>query len=317
MKIDQVSVLSGRSANLLGKMLEIAPIFQYAEFRKDYSSAVNVPDKTSFSGSAARAENAALTKDNQSPSTTAVNLAMYGREIAIDDVRKLDSNVSGSPVGLQKFADRQLGAVGVKLAQEVQAHMLTGTAASYQMLGLSNFVKDAAAGGQTAALGFTAAEQAAMNQQVSLQLNTSANQDSFVETLYKALGDVPNANAILVNTNMGARLTTIAKRLGAAGETVNSFGVPVSTFNNVPIVVLPTGAIPQTESDGTNSDCTSLYVVRFAEELGVCFNTNSGFYFQDFQDYQTNPQGVARLQFFLNLIVERTDALRRLSRIRL
>ncbi|MEM4626460.1 MAG: hypothetical protein QXF70_03490 [Candidatus Bilamarchaeaceae archaeon] len=317
MKIDQISSLTGRSAGLLTKMLEIAPLFQYAEFRKDYSSARTIPDKTTFSGSAARAENAALAKDNQVPTTSTVNLALYGREIAIDDVRKLDVNISGSPVGLQKFADRQLSSLAVKLAQEIQNHMLIGSGASNEMLGLSYFVKDAAAGGQTAALGFTTAEQAAMNAQVGLQLNTTANQDSFIETLFKALGDVPNANAILVNTNLGARLMTIAKRLGAAGETVNSFGVPVTTFNNVPIVTLPTSAIPQNESDGTNTDCTSLYIVRFAEELGVCFNTNSGFYFQDFQDYQTYPQGVARMQVFLNLVVERTDALKRLSRIRL
>jgi len=185
------------------------------------------------------------------------------------------------------------------------------------MLGISNFVKDAASGGQTASLGFTTTEQAAMNSQVALQLNTTANQDAFLELLFKAIAGVPGSNALVCNANLAARLTTIAKRIGAAGESLNSYGVPVTTFNNVPIVALPTDAIPQTESDGTNSDCTSLYVTRFAEELGVAFNTNSGFLFQDFQDYQTEPQGVSRLQINLDLIVERTDALKRLSRIRL
>jgi len=199
----------------------------------------------------------------------------------------------------------------------LQADMFIGTGVAPRMLGISNFIKDAPAAGQTPALGFTADEQAAMNTQVGLKLDTTANQDAFVEILFKELSKVPGANAIVCNVNLAARLTTIAKRIGAAGESLSSFGIPVNTFNNVPIVALPTDAIPQNESDGTNTDCTSLYILRNAEELGVAFNTNSGLQFQDFTDYQTSPQGVARLQINLNLVVERTDAIRRLSRIRL
>ncbi|MCS7054451.1 MAG: hypothetical protein NZM09_12080 [Ignavibacterium sp.] len=317
MKIDQISSLTGRAANLLSKMLELAPLLQYAEFRKDYSTGINVPDKSTFTGSAARAVNAPIQKDNQTPNPVTVSLALYGRELGVDDLYKKDAELSGSPNGLMRWLDRQLSALAVKLANEIQVDMIQGTGTSNRMLGLGNFVKDAAAGGQTAALGFTAAEQAAMNTQVSLQLNTTANQDSFIETLFKKLAEVPGANAIICNANLASRLTTIAKRLGAAGESINTFGVPVTTFNNVPIVSVDTNTITQTESDGTNNDCTSLYIVRFAEELGVAFSTNSGFYFQDFQDYQSSPAGVSRMQFFLNLVVERNDALRRLSRIRL
>lgn len=317
MKIDQVSQLTGRAANLLAKMVEISPLLQYAEFRKDFSTGVTVPDKSTFSNSAARAVNAPVQKDNQVPLPTLLALALYGREIGVDDIYKADAQLSGSPLGLLRFLDRQLGALAVKLANEIQVDMIQGPGASNRMLGMSGLVKDALAAGQTPALGFTADELAAMNTQAALQLNTTATQDAFVELLYKQLASVPGANAILCNANLAARLTTIAKRLGAAGETINGFGVPATTFNNVPIVALDVNTITQTETDGTNTDCTSLYVVRFSEELGVCFNTNSGFYFQDFQDYQTLPQGVSRMQFFLNLVVERADALKRLSRIRL
>lgn len=317
MKIDQISNLTERAAGLLAKMVEIAPIFQFAEFRNDFSTALNIPDKSIFSGSANRAVGSSFVKDLQSPNPTAVTLKSYGREVAVDDLYKADAKLTGSPVGLQKYLDRQLASAALKVASEVQSHMFVGTGSSPEMLGISNFVKDAASGGQTASLGFTTTEQAAMNSQVALQLNTTANQDAFLELLFKAIAGVPGSNALVCNANLAARLTTIAKRIGAAGESLNSYGVPVTTFNNVPIVALPTDAIPQTESDGTNSDCTSLYVTRFAEELGVAFNTNSGFLFQDFQDYQTEPQGVSRLQINLDLIVERTDALKRLSRIRL
>lgn len=317
MRIDQASYLTGRSAGILSKILEVTPLFQYAEFRKDPSEYGNIPDKSTFSGSAARAEGSAAQKDAQVPTPAYKKLSIYEREITIDNLRKLDSRITGSPNGLKLFGDRQLNALAVKLAQEVQIEMIQGTDASNRMLGIGNFVKDAAAGGQTAALGFTTAEQAAMNVQIALQLNTTANQDTFVESLFKQLASVPGANAIICNANLGARLTTIAKRLGAAGETLNSFGIPVNTFNNVPICVVDTNTITQTESDGTNSDCTSMYIVRFAEELGVCFVSNSGFYFEDFPEDVQNPDMKARLGFYLNLAVERSDALRRLSRIRL
>jgi hypothetical protein len=317
MKIAEVSNLSGRAQNLLAKMVVNAPIFQYAEFKLDPSTYLNFKDSDTFTSTAARAENADAQKDEQTPASALLSLALYSRETSIDDVRKLDANVGYAPAALKMMSDRRLGGLAVKLATEVQDHMFTGTNSSYQMLGMANFVKDAAHSGQTATLGFTTAELAAMNKQVSLQLNDSTNQNEFLEDVERYIGEVPGANAIICNTNLGARLTTIAKRLGAAGETVNSFGVPVQTVNGIPIIKVPTTAIPQTESDGSNSDCTSLYIVRFAEELGAAFSTNSGFYFQDFQDVQGSPEGKARLQFFLNLSVERTDALRRLSRIRL
>jgi len=317
MKIDQISKLTGRSAGLIDKMLTIAPLFQFAEFRLDASEYGNIPDKSTFTGSAARAEGATAQKDAQVPAPNYRKLSIYERELTVDNLRKLDQYVTNSPKMLQTFADRQLAALAIKLAREVETEMIQGTDASSRMLGVSNFVKDAVAGGQTAALGFTNAEQAAMNTQVALQLNTTANQDAFLELLYKELANVPGANAIICNTNIGARLTTIAKRTGAAGESISSFGYPVTTFNNVPIVTLSTSAITQAESDGTNSDCTSVYIVRFAEELGVCFVSNSGFYFEDFPTDVSAPDVKARLGFYLNLAVERQDALKRLSRIRL
>ncbi len=317
MKIDQVSRLTGRAAETLAKIVEVNPLFQFAEFRQEASEYGNIPDKSAFSGTAARAEGSDAQKDAQVPVPAYKKLAIYDREISIDNLRKLDANITGSPLGLKRFMQRQLSALAVKLGSEVQKDMIAGTDAANQMLGISNFVKDANAAGQTAALGFTTAEQAAMNQQVALQLNTTANQDAFLELLYNAIAAVPGANTLIMNTNLAARLTTIAKRIGASGETLNSFGVPVKTFNGVPICALDTATITQTETDGSNADQTSLYVVRFAEELGVAFGTNSGFYFEDFPEDVKSPDAKARIGFYLNLIVEKANAMKRLSRIRL
>lgn len=317
MNIAQISNLAGRGAGLLTNMLTVAPLLQQAEFKLDASTHLVVADKDTHTGSAARAEGATLQRDAQAPSPVSRNLALYGREISVDDVRKMDVNVGIAPAGLRLFADRRVNGLGGKLAVEVQDDMLQGTDASNRMLGLATFVLDAAAGGQTSRLGFTTAELAAMNTQISLQLNSDANQKAFVESLEKEIAKVPGANALLMNVNLAARLSTIARTIGAAGETRNTFGTALPTFDSIPMIKLPTTALPQTESDGTNSDCCSMFIVRFTEELGVAFSTNSGFLFTDFDESEVGPRGISRLQFFLNLTVERTDAMRRLSRIRL
>lgn len=317
MNIAQISNLTGRGAGLLSRMLEIAILLGFADFKLDASTHMVSKDSDTHTGSAARAENATGQRDAQKPTLTSRNLALYTREVSVDDVRRMDVNVGMAPTALKLFADRRLNGLAGKLADEICTDMLTGTDADNRMLGLLEFVKDAAAAGQTARLGFTAAELADMNLYINYVLDTTANQDKFVELLMKEMANVPGANAILCNTNLAARLTTIARRIHAYGSTINDFGQPVDTFNNVPIVPLKPAAISQTQSDGVNNDCTSLMIVRFAEDLGTTFSTNSGFYFTDFENIDTTPEGVARLQFFLNLTVERQDALRRISRIRL
>lgn len=315
MKIQQLSNLSGRAANMLFNVTQLHPLFDAAEFRYDPSYFPNVPDKSTFSSSAARAENAAPVKDSAVPNPTGVNQASYTREVGIDNKRRLD--YKSDSAGLANYGDRQLINLFQYIAGEVQDDMTGGTGASYHMLGLSSFIKDAAYGGQTAALGFTQAEQAAMNTQVALKIDSATTQAEFLELLDKEILNVPGANAIIVNRQTKARLTTVARKLSLLDQTLNYLGVPVPSYNGIPIIGVPSTAIPQTESDGSNSDCTSLYIVRFAESQGVCFATNSGFAFQDFPDYQSTSELVARLEINLNLVVERTDAVKRLSRIRL
>jgi hypothetical protein len=317
MLIHQISQLTGRSAALLAKVLELMPIFQVAEFRNEPSYFANFPDKSTFSGSAARAENQPLARDAQRPAPAPVNQALYGRELAIDDLRIQDARILSSPDLLKNFSQNQLLSLMIQLFGEVENDLIQGTGLNNQMLGLFNFVKDAAAGGQTAALGFTGAEQAAMNYELGLKLDNIDDQDAFVELIMRKLVEVPGANAILVNSFLGARMTMIAKRKGMLGTTDTNFNVPIDTWAGRPLVILPGNAITQTETDGLNNDCTSLAIVRFSEALGVCYGTNSGFLFTDFPETDVQPNQIARLQLFTNLVVEKSNAFRRISRIRL
>lgn len=316
MNIAQIGNLGPRGQELLSTIIAQYQIFRVAEFRLDASTHMQSVDKQTATGSAARAEGGAVQKDQQTPVTEAKSLQLYTREVAIDKVRTQDK-VLGLGSDYQKlFADRRMDGNVLSLAQEIQNHMFAGTFTSNVMLGILELIKDAAAAGQTARLGFTTAELEAMRTQISLQLNTTANQDAFIEKLEEELSNVPGANAIIVNGKLGARLTTIAKRLHSYSQSVDQFGFPVETYNNVPIIRVPTTAISQTMTDGVNTDNTALVVARFAESQGYCFSTNSGFLYQDFGEVE-GANNVAQANLFLSTTVEKQNAVKVLYRIRL
>ncbi|KAB2967519.1 hypothetical protein [Zoogloea sp.] len=323
MNIAQISSLTGRGAGLLAAMIEAAPLLSVAEFQEEASDHLLATGRETKSGSGVRNEGDTANRTAVTPDVTPRKLRLYSREVAVDNVRRQDAirGVS-APQGLKNFYDNQLKVEALGIAEEFQDEALAGTdttngGGKYRMLGFSEFIKDANAAGQTSRFGFSTSDLAAMNSQLSLKLDTDANKSAFVEALMKLIAQVPGANAILVNPNLSARMTTIGKQLGAAGESVTSFGTKVKTFDGKALVELPTSAIPQNESDGTNSDCTSLYVVRFAEGTGAAFTTNSGFLFTDFEETSQLPSGIARLEMFVNLAVLKRNAVRRMSRIRL
>lgn len=318
MLISQISKLSGRGAGLLAKMLEIAVIFQFIQFKIAASTAIHVKEGLAQTGTAARAEGQTPVSDGQVPITSIIDLAKYTREITVDNVRLLDVAAGTiTPQGLANFYNRRIAQFGVVMIEEIQKHLFQGSGAANEMLGLLTFLKDADAAGQTARLGFTAAELADMNVRANLTLDTTANQDALVELLIKNIAKVPGANAVICNETLGARLTMIAKRLGAAGETINDFGTSVQTINGKKIITVPEECMTTTESDGTHADCTSLLIARFAEELGTAVNTNSGLVYTDFDQNSVLAGAKARIEFYGNLAVERADSLRRISRIRM
>jgi hypothetical protein len=322
MKITQISSLSGRAAGLLAKMIELAPLFRFAEFKLDPSTFLVNKEGLVQTGSAARVIGQPAVADAQSPNTALAALCAYTREITVDEMYLADANVGTSPQALKMINDRKLNLFVVALAQEIQHDMTLGSGIAPHMLGLLNFVLDAAAGAQIARLGFTQAELAAMNVNVGAGANGSLqlvedNYSEFLETLEKQISLVIGANALICNTNLAARITTIARQKHIYGQINDAFNNVVDTILGVPICKLQPADMPSTETDGVNNDCTSLHIVRFAEELGMSYSTNNGFTFTDFPESEITPQSKARMSFHLQLSPEMANSYKRLSRIRL
>lgn len=316
--IAQVSQLGNtRGQALLGAILIAVPKLRFAQFKLDTARYDLYPDRDITGSTSARAINAALGLDTYKPSSASGDQKAYGFEVGIDDLYKGDLNVTGAPAGLVRQLEGRLKRLAVKVAEDVEADTIRGMGTDNSMIGLAGFIKDAAAAGQVGRFGFTQEEIAGLLTQVGFKLDTVENQNLFVEMLMRDIASVPGANAIEMNSSLLARMTTIALRLGAAGETRDSFGKPVTTFNNIPMVPVSNRGIGCDESDGTNTDCTSLYIVRYEEDNGVSISTNSGFKFDDFEEEEGIPAGKSRLQFFGDLNIQNLKCLRRMSRIRL
>lgn len=318
MNIAQIGNLGPRAQALLSLILAQVQIFRVAEFRLDASTHLQSVDKQTSTGSAARAEGAdTVQSDKQAPTTEAKSLNLYSREVSIDKVRTQDKVLGLGSEYQRLFADRRMDGNVVALAEEIQKHMFNGTLTSNQMLGILELIKDADAAGQTARLGFTQAELAAMKSRVELKIDTTDNQYAFVEKLEEELANVPGANAIILNSKLGARFSTISKKLGMYGVTTDNFGFPIETYQgDKQIIRVPVDAISNTMSDGINADCTALVIARFAESQGVCYSTNSGFLYQDFGEVE-GSSNKAQADMFLSTTVEKQNAVKALYRIRL
>lgn len=329
MKIGQISRVVGNTqrADLLSALAYIIkkyPFFGAAEFSEEpYSYDVyNVQGDIGSANGSRRAIDAAAGSDTFEPSKESGTQRAYSFEFGIDKAYLNDLNVGITAEGLKRQINARQLRNFMRVAYDVLYDMVNGDGvlSNKQILGFKNLIKDvAASSGQTAAFGFTQAEIHASLHQFAMQLDVSDEGvlRVFDEELRKVLGLIEGDPVLVMNPYMAARMTTIAKKLGAYTQGTNDFGMPYEKFGNAAIVPVPLTVLPQTESDGSNSDCSSIYAVEFNEVDGVRYATNTGFEFQNFEWTEAKPSGKTRVDFIGNLKLEDIKKIHRVSRLRL
>jgi hypothetical protein len=110
------------------------------------------------------------------------------------------------------------------------------------------------------------------------------SQQTFLEKINLLIERCKGTSKVLVmNDRVKAYFNTVAQ--GAIQQTVNSFGVAVDRYNNVPMINLgDVQTAPKVyepilkfnETVGTSDNCSSIYCVNFAEEDGMSFMTTQG-----------------------------------------
>lgn len=140
-------------------------------------------------------------------------------------------------------------------------------------------------------------------------LDTHGERHAFLDQLDRLIAAVPDADIILMNGTALARFQSAARRLGILEQTQDDFGRLVTSYNGIPLFNPGTRAagteiLAANETQGTATDSTSVYVVRFGEdpeEQSVQGLTNKWVRVNDLGELQTKPAYRHRLEFFCGL----------------
>jgi hypothetical protein len=144
-----------------------------------------------------------------------------------------------------------------------------------------------------------------------------ADRHAFLDRLDEAIAAVRNPEALYMNRMIKAKLLASARRLTIFDQTRDEFGRTIETYNGLQIRDIGEKAdgsliIPQTETQGTSTVASSIYVVGFSEdeeEPGVAglFNSPAGpdepIQVKDLGEIDAKPVYRTRIEFFCGVAV--------------
>jgi hypothetical protein len=134
--------------------------------------------------------------------------------------------------------------------------------------------------------------------------------DALDATIARVRGVNGQNGAIYANSGVIAKIMSSARRLGGAdymNEALTSKRVP--TYNGIPLLDIGdkadgTAILPQTETQGTSTASSSIYVVRWGEDEGdqaVTGLTNGGVDAYDLGEISEKPVYRHRLEFYCGM----------------
>ncbi|MEU9707480.1 major capsid protein [Streptomyces sp. NPDC047967] len=139
---------------------------------------------------------------------------------------------------------------------------------------------------------------------------------AFFDLLDALIGQVPGltgANgALYANRAVIAKIKSAARRIGGYEMVREALtGKMVATYNGVPLLdpgQTAAGAdiLPQTETQGTATDASSIYAVRFGQaedDRAVTGLTNGGIQVTDLGELESKPSYRTRIEFYTGLAV--------------
>ncbi|WP_418956830.1 major capsid protein [Streptomyces tritici] len=156
--------------------------------------------------------------------------------------------------------------------------------------------------------------------------NGDSDAHAFFDLLDGLVGSVPGLTstngAIYANRQVIAKIKSAARRLGGYEMVREALtGKLVATYNGIPLLdpgQTAAGAdiLPQTETQGTATDASSIYAVRFGQtedDQAVTGLTNGGVMVDDLGQLETKPAYRTRIEFYCGLAVFGGKAAARLN----
>lgn len=265
MKLQQISANDTLTQQVVAQMISRATVLEFAEFYPIVGNADYARKAATASGGQFRALDADYPANVISPAFANPTLKILGDKVQVDrahERRGLD---------VASVRARELMNFAQNLGKQFQYYFFNGVLSGTQFNGLKAIVPagqkiTAATNGQSVPLGNDTTSKTA--------------QQKFLELLNQLIQKIDGgAQVLFMNANALSRLTTIAREF--IQWQANSFGMLVPYYNGVPLRDAgydKTGAlvIPQNETVGTSTDCTSIYAVRFGEASDLSIATNIG-----------------------------------------
>jgi hypothetical protein len=264
-------------AVVINEMSGAAPILNFAEFYEMTGNADTPLKAATAAGGAERTINNDYPDNRTAPTYGSVALKIYGDKIETD----LAYERRGLDIGSERT--RQLVTFSQALGRHVQDHIVNGDADSdaKQFNGLKKRIGT----NESIVLG-----GGANGAQVLLGNSDSAvaSQQMFKEYVDELLASVVGGASVLLVPPKGiSRMTTIGMQFVQKGAVDAVFAEQLGVYNGVPVVnagYKKNGSslvIGYAETQGTSTDCTSFYAVRFGEKENTTFATNVGVQVKD------------------------------------
>lgn len=138
---------------------------------------------------------------------------------------------------------------------------------------------------------------------------SDADRHAFLDQLDALLAAVPGASDLYANASVIAKLKSSARRLTIYDQTRDEFGRTIMTYNGVKLNDIGNKAdgtpiIPQTETQGTATNASSIYAVRWGRgpaDQSVSGLTNGGVQVKDLGEIDSKPVFRTRIEFFCGL----------------
>lgn len=129
-----------------------------------------------------------------------------------------------------------------------------------------------------------------------------------LDELVAAVG-APGPDALYMNRSVRQKIQSSARRLAIYDQTIDDFGRTITTYNGIPLLDIGSRAdgslvIPQTETQGTATNASSIYAVKFGQseaDAGVTGLTNGGVQVRDLGEVDDKPAYRTRLEFFCGM----------------
>lgn len=277
------------------RVLNTSNVLNRTPFEDVQGGAFTYNQEATLPAAAFRAVNAGYTESTGTFATATESLVILGGEYVVD--RFLERTRSGG-IGSLVAEQRDMKARSVA-AKYGDAFFNGDTAVDANSF---NGLKKRLTGAQVISSG---ANGAAIN-------TDTATRTAFFNRLDELVGSVPGASAIYANRQVISQIRIAFRNAtiqNMTEDTLTGRPVEVPTWQGVPILDAgnkadQTQILPQTETAGTSTDTSSIYVVRYTDSLGeqgVVGLTNGGLQVDPPVQLETKPAYMGRIEFYTGL----------------